>query len=490
MSSHLTRMSENRSRLDGAMLQLADKMRRPVGFAAQLANERGLWSLDDLAPEIRRNIKTIEEIETSQDLTLLLSVTLSAWSAVFEEVLGQRGVTFQLVDEVRRIRNDYAHNQGNYGDDEYVADSLQALFDLMQAIPEPPATASSPASNTAVRLTISTPFNNDFSRFAHYSPIPTTLLEAFLTALGFGTSEEFEKGIEFLTKQISLRPAGVQVLYSFRGLFYATLGDPYQAIRDCYDAISIDSQFSMAYVIRAVAHCRTKDYNHAVVDATTAISLDSSNGYAFFQRGVAYSWGADRAATLSDYGQAMFLNSNDLMARFNRGYYLMGGGNNAELLRAIDDFTDVINAMPTIANAWSNRGVCQERLGKGDLALADYERASIVEPENVIALTNMAVIYSSLGRWDTSIELGQRVTALAPDYVLAWIQLSWAYINKKQYGKAVEAAKLALTLDPTHQQARINLRVARSRRWMRRILWSLLIAIPVIVGISILADMI
>ena len=489
MSSDLSRMSENRSKLDGAMLELAEKMRLPVGGAAQYAVDQGSWTLDELAPEVGRNLGSIEQIVASRDLTLLLAVTLSAWSAVFEQFFGQQGATFQLVDKVRRIRNDYAHNLGDYGDDQYVADSLQAVYALMLAMPEVPADASSPTANTALRDLGRKPFNESFTRFAYYCPVPAEVSDVVVTAVGFGIGGAIDRGIEFLTDQISRRPAGLHVLYALRALFYGYLGDPDLAIRDCYEAIEIDAEFSMAYVVRAAGYHGTKDYNRAVVDATTAISLDRSNGYAFFQRGLAHSWGTDRSATLSDYRQALALNSNDLVAQFNRAFYRMKRGTEDDLRRSINDFSAVIEAMPSSANAWLNRGVCHKRLGRPDLALADYDRTIIVEPENVSAHINRAIIFGDRGEWDASIAAAEKAAASDPGYIEAWLQLSWSYRNKKEYSKAIDNAKRALTIDPNEQRARDNLRGARGSRLWRRIRWSLLIATPIVAIIIILASM-
>ena len=489
MSSDLTRISDNRNKLDGAMLELAEKMRFPVGGAAQYAIDQGLWSLDELAPEVGRNLGSIEQIVASRDLTLLLAVTLSAWSVVFDQFFGQQGATFQLVDKVRRIRNDYAHNLGDYGDDQYVVDSLQAVYALMLAMPEVPADASSPTANTALRDLGRKPFNENFTRFAYYCPVPDTIADAVVTAVGFGIGGAWDRGIEYLTDQISRRPAGVHVLYALRALFYTYLPDHDLAIRDCYEAIEIDAEFSMAYVVRAAVYCGTKDYNRAVVDATTAISLDRSNGYAFLQRGVAHSWGTDRSATLSDFSQAVTLNSNDLPAQFSRGHYRMRRGTEDDLRRSINDFAAVIDAMPSIADAWLNRGVCHARLGRQDLALADYDRTIIIEPENVLALNNRAIIFANRGEWDASIDAGEKAAASNPGYISAWSQLSWAYINKKEYGKAIDSAKRALAIDPNHQIARDNLWRARVRRLRRRIRWSLLIATPIVAIIIVIASM-
>ena len=245
----------------------------------------------------------------------------------------------------------------------------------------------------------------------------------------------------------------------------------------------------MAYVVRAAVYCGTKDYNRAVVDATTAISLDRSNGYAFLQRGVAHSWGTDRSATLSDFSQAVTLNSNDLPAQFSRGHYRMRRGTEDYLRRSINDFAAVIDAMPSIADAWLNRGVCHARLGRQDLALADYDRTIIIEPENVAALNNRAVIFANRGEWDASIDAGEKAVALNPEFINAWNSLSWAYINKKEYGKAIDSAKRALTIDPNYQIARDNLWRARVRRLRRRIRWSLLIATPIVAIIIVIASM-
>ena len=56
VSPELARVSDNRNKLDAAMLELADTMRLPVAGGTRYAVEQELWSLDDLSSEVRRNV--------------------------------------------------------------------------------------------------------------------------------------------------------------------------------------------------------------------------------------------------------------------------------------------------------------------------------------------------------------------------------------------------------------------------------------------------
>jgi len=52
-----------------------------------------------------------------------------------------------------------------------------------------------------------------------------------------------------------------------------------------------------------------------------------------------------------------------------------------QIIKAINDFTDIIKLQTDNANAYFNRGCCYDQLGKLDLAIADYSKALELENE-------------------------------------------------------------------------------------------------------------
>ena len=129
-----SKITSNRSTLDSEMLELANFLGLVVGAGVMNAMERKVMTLDDLSDEAKRNIDSIDDIIDSKDLSLLLRIILDGWDVAFSKAFSDHDVTYQLVDKVRHVRNDFSHNTGDYGDDFYVADSLQAIRDLHSGI--------------------------------------------------------------------------------------------------------------------------------------------------------------------------------------------------------------------------------------------------------------------------------------------------------------------------------------------------------------------
>ena len=123
------KVTANRSDLDARMIDLVGLLSPLVAAGVMSAQQCGDWSIDQLREEHRRTAKTVEDIAGSQDLSLLLAVVLDAWGPVFGKICPDFGITYALVDKVRHIRNDFAHNLGDYNDDAYVADCKKAVDD-------------------------------------------------------------------------------------------------------------------------------------------------------------------------------------------------------------------------------------------------------------------------------------------------------------------------------------------------------------------------
>lgn len=110
-------VSDNRQKLDEALIKLTEPLRRIIGPGAGYAGYP-------------------QDISNSSDLSLLLRLALEYWEPVFQSRLEPYGVTYRLIDKVRHIRNDWAHNKGDFTDPLYLEESLQAIQSLQRKLPK------------------------------------------------------------------------------------------------------------------------------------------------------------------------------------------------------------------------------------------------------------------------------------------------------------------------------------------------------------------
>ncbi|MBK8097919.1 MAG: tetratricopeptide repeat protein [Planctomycetes bacterium] len=118
------------------------------------------------------------------------------------------------------------------------------------------------------------------------------------------------------------------------------------------------------------------------------------------------------------------------------------------LARPIDKHTEAI--------AWENLGIVHERLGDNAMALANYDKAVVADPQSKSAKRNRAVALTKLRRYeDAEAELASAI-ALAPrDGELRYL-LGNVFAENEQLARAVSEYTAALSLAPGFVAARHN----------------------------------
>src|ERR1035437_10001924 len=103
------------------------------------------------------------------------------------------------------------------------------------------------------------------------------------------------------------------------------------------------------------------------------------------------------------------------------------------------------------------------------LAARDYETAerrfqSVLpeQPRNIAALSNLRVIYSRTNRADQAIAVYQRALKLSPDDKAMLLTLGLVYLKQEAHSRALPYFARVVAIDPQHLQARQLLAVCRA----------------------------
>ena len=144
---------ENREKIDVALRGFVTDNRQIVYLLVKDAIEQNKVPLKAVLLQANGRIrfKRIEDILETLDAWTLISFMLDSWEDVFEPNINALGVTFKLVDKVRHIRNDYAHEKADYDDDGYVSDALEAISNLGVGLQTATLPKPSPPANTGER---------------------------------------------------------------------------------------------------------------------------------------------------------------------------------------------------------------------------------------------------------------------------------------------------------------------------------------------------
>ena len=102
-------------------------------------------------------------------------------------------------------------------------------------------------------------------------------------------------------------------------------------------------------------------------------------------------------------------------------------------------------------------------LAAGDYAAAEQGFKSVVrrEPGNVGAIGNLGIIYARTNRADQAVAAYQRALRISPDDEPILLNLGLAYLKQDAHALALPYFARVVALDPQHQQARQLLAVCR-----------------------------
>lgn len=105
-------------------------------------------------------------------------------------------------------------------------------------------------------------------------------------------------------------------------------------------------------------------------------------------------------------------------------------------------------------------GNIQQDLDLNEAARESYQRALVLEPELVQALTGMGVVSRALGDLDKAVYWYERALALDPDYAQAWSSLAVIHLKRNDPAAAVAVGERAWALDASDPVIAANLAVS------------------------------
>jgi tetratricopeptide (TPR) repeat protein len=104
-------------------------------------------------------------------------------------------------------------------------------------------------------------------------------------------------------------------------------------------------------------------------------------------------------------------------------------------------------------------GLVYLQLGRADLALPEFRRATVADPEYAEGLLNTGVALAALGQWSDAVASYQRAIQsprlTSPD--TAYQNLGWALYQLTRYAEAEAALRFAISLAPDLAIAHYNL---------------------------------
>lgn len=163
------------------------------------------------------------------------------------------------------------------------------------------------------------------------------------------------------------------------GLAYFAKGMNKEALASMNKAISIDRDYSEAYVNKAAVYMVEKRWPEAIDSSQAAIKN-------IFYRTPEFAW-------------------------YNMGwsYYNMG-----ELGKAIESYEKAVGAKPSYVQAWYSMGLAYEKTGKTKEAIQSYEKAVATAPAYLDAWFSMAMALVKAKDRPAAVKAFEKVIEIAP----------------------------------------------------------------------------
>ncbi len=145
------------------------------------------------------------------------------------------------------------------------------------------------------------------------------------------------------------------------------------------------------------------------------------------------------------------------MAYDNLGVILLQQGKPAE---AVADYQAAIRLKPDNATAHLDFGTALDTMGKKTEAIQEYEKALQFDPHNVAAHRNLGVVLVEMNRLPEAIAHDRQALQLRPDIAELHDDLANALLKSGRAAEAVDELQTALQLDPNYAGACLDLGIA------------------------------
>lgn len=205
----------------------------------------------------------------------------------------------------------------------------------------------------------------------------------------FEMAKEFDRAEADLTMAIQMEPPDPSD-YVDRGYFYLRRSRYTEALQDFLAGARQDPKGARFRYGAGRVQANMHNYPAAIELYNEAIRLNPKDGVSFLSRAEANLNLKKLAEAKTDYDRAIKLGlrraSDKYFGYFGRGYVNLVL---EDFAAAVADFDVALEVEPQSLNVWVCRGIANERRGRSDLAINDFEHAYVIDANNGVVMSNL-----------------------------------------------------------------------------------------------------
>lgn len=180
--------------------------------------------------------------------------------------------------------------------------------------------------------------------------------------------------------------------YFLKGMCYKNMKDTNRAISSFQTAVQTDPKYADAYLQLALLFEAKKD-PLAIRYYENAYNANPTDFEPLYGEGMYWQNQNEYEEAKKVYHRILLHNNNFPKAYYNLGWMLLQQDSTEKAYRQFDL---AVKVQPDYADAWYNRGLCSEILGKKKEALSDYEQALTFAPKTPYILQALERVKGSV----------------------------------------------------------------------------------------------
>jgi tetratricopeptide (TPR) repeat protein len=189
--------------------------------------------------------------------------------------------------------------------------------------------------------------------------------------------KDYGNAFKYLDEALRIDPYYAKA-YFIKGLCFKENGDTSLAISSFRTCVEQDPDYFHAYM--QLGDIMSRQNNPLAIDYySNAIRVNGSMVEAYYGLAYFYQEHGQPEEAIEVYDDLLKVDPHNAPAKHNIGYTYLFKLN--EPGKAVNYFTDAILDDQELVNAYYHRGYAYEKLGKKDLAIKDYKKATALDPE-------------------------------------------------------------------------------------------------------------
>ncbi len=263
--------------------------------------------------------------------------------------------------------------------------------------------------------------------------------------------KEYIKAHAHLNECLRLDPRFAEA-YRLRGMVREHLGETAKALTDYNVYVSLKPTDTEALFSRAVLRFESKQYLPARQDFLLLLKMPSGETNTVYFSQEKYGGGTSKVFTSQTGGRDHIFNYLGLIETKLERFHI-----------AVAWLDSAVKLSPNNANYYINRGKAKEHLLDQHGAIADFEQALKIEPDNSLAIHNLAIMKSTSGDTEASNRLLTEAIEKNKNMPYPLSERAFQRFQRNDLKGALEDYDEVIRLEPRDDETYVNRGLVKER---------------------------